>query len=104
MMSKQAPQHVYENSAEFINRLGLTENTDTSQNTCPFSMSSKSSNYVAMNPSQFSNNSFKEVAEADEELVSQKVLPLIPFDPTHNLSTCGSSRACHEYEDIDPIR
>jgi hypothetical protein len=64
-------------------------------------------NYVSMNPGQFlSNSSFNGFVEneEEEELLSQKVLPLIPFDPTHNVSACGSSHPCHDYEAIDPIR
>lgn len=63
-------------------------------------------NYVSMNPGQFlSNSSFNGFVEneEEEELLSQKVLPLIPFDPTHNVSACGSSHPCHDYEAIDPI-
>ena len=87
----------------------MTENAGQSQiqNQLISSSSSKTSNYVAMNPAQFLGNSaFKGFVEneEEEELISQKVLPLIPFDPTHNVSTCGSSRPCHDYEDIDPIR
>ena len=58
-----------------------------------------------MNPSQFHNRSLSVLIDHEEDILPQKeVLPLIPFDPTHNVSTCGSSRPCHEYEAIDPIR
>ena len=87
--------------------MNLTENSNPSEieNQLMYS-SSKSANYVAMNPSQFYNDSYKNFVEneEDKEILSQKVLPLIPFDPTHNISTCGSTRPCHEYESIDPIR
>ena len=69
-----------------------------------YSMSSKSANYVAMNPSQFNIPAMTNSMENDDDLQCNKVLPLIPFDPTHNASTCGSSRACHDYESLDPIR
>ena len=106
LLSQQAP-HYYENSAELIKRMNLKQNNDQSEieNQLMYS-SSKSSNYVAMNPSQFYNDSYKNFVEneEDKEILSQKILPLIPFDPTHNISRCRSTRPCHEYESIDPIR
>ena len=85
----------------------MSETTDCGQQKEPhnYSMTSKSSNYVAMNPSQFYSKSSIDLIEQEEDILPQKdVLPLIPFDPTHNVSMCGTSRPCHEYEDIDPIR
>ena len=99
--------HYYENSAEFVKRLNQQERSDLDKQNEMFnhSVASKSSNYVAMNPSQFHNKSLSELIDQEEDILPQKeVLPLIPFDPTHNVSTCGSSRPCHEYEAIDPIR
>ena len=109
LVSQDAPRY-YENSSEIIKRINLTENIDQRQIHTQLipSSSSKTSNYVTMNPVQFlSNSSFKgfgENNEEEEELLPPKVLPLIPFDPTHNVSACGSSRLCHDYEAIDPIR
>ena len=99
--------HYYENSVEIVKRLNLKENTDLDQQKEHHndSMASKSSNYVAMNPSQFYNKPSKDLIDQDEDILPPKdVLPLIPFDPTHNVSMCGTSRPCHEYEEIDPIR
>ena len=100
----QQTAHYYENSAEFVKRLNLQERSDLDKQS-DHSLASKSSNYVAMNPSQFHNKFLCESVDQEEEILPQKeVLPLIPFDPIHNVSTCGSSRPCHEYEAIDPIR
>ena len=98
----------YENSAEFMRRLNLSEKD---QNVFPFStnqvppasssFSHSSSNYLPMHPNEFYKD---HVADNEEELFAQEVLPLIPLDPTHNVATCGSSRPCHDYDAIDPIR
>ena len=103
IVPQQMP-HYYENSGDVIRRMNLSSH-DSSSNMDETSSSSKLSNYVAMNPSQFYSHSYREtINHEDDELLSQKVLPLIPFDPTHNTSLCGASRQCHEYEAIDPIR
>ena len=101
-MISQPTSHYYENSSDLIKRLELSEDIENDKQ-C-YSMSSKSANYVAMNPSQFNIPAMTNSMENDDDLQCNKVLPLIPFDPTHNASTCGSSRACHDYESLDPIR
>ena len=105
IISNQIPHH-YENSGDIIKRLNFQENTgpNIQKDNQKHSLASKSSNYVAMNPNQFLNKSSNDLANQEEDMLPQKeVLPLIPFDPTHNITTCGSSRPCHEYEAIDPI-
>ena len=104
LVTQQMP-HYYENSGNLMKRMNLSENTDgRSADEYFTSASSKTSNYVSMNPTQFYSNAYKDAAGSEDEVLSQKVLPLIPFDPTHNMSICGSSHPCHEYESIDPIR
>merc|ERR1719479_396172 len=81
-MISQSTSHYYENSADLIKRLELSENKENDKQ-C-YSISSKSANYVAMNPSQYNIPAMTNSMDSDDDLKCNKILPLIPFDPTHN--------------------